>query len=90
MVKEEMSVGTTIFSFPWTFPSQELVMVVRELHCPDDKSLEIILPSVSSPDEGEPSVVVEVTVAVVTPASPEQKSFPSNEASTTVGSLLPA
>ena len=34
ILKYEMSVGTTILSFPWTFPSQELVMVVSELHSP--------------------------------------------------------
>ena len=42
IVKDEMSVGTTIFSFPWTFPSQELVIVVRELHCPGEEALVLI------------------------------------------------
>ena len=32
MLNDEMSVGTTILSFPWTLPSQELVNVVSPLH----------------------------------------------------------
>ena len=54
--KDEMSVGTTIWSFPCTFPSQELVMVVNELHSPF-ASVGSSDPEVD-PDVGEPAVVV--------------------------------
>ena len=56
IVKDEMSVGTTIWSFPCTFPSQEVVMVVSELHSPF-VSVGCSDPEVD-PDVGETVVVV--------------------------------
>ena len=68
IVNSEMSDGTTIWSFPWTFPSQEFVMVVSELHSP------FVPVGCSDPvvdsDVWEPIVVVSDPAVVVSGVAP--------------------